>query len=278
MKPLSAVTPLSFVAPTKSVQSVQPAPAPEPSDQALLSGPLPPAPKAPPPPEPAAAPEPAPRASEPVPVTLALHDEVGGEEEMRWILDSASDTVVKDHPLLEDVRRRFPQLPEEVRMHGTIPLLDALTTPGAEAAGARLESFHDTLTWARKHRADARELLAGGGDWKTLEQAALAARQETSPETSLDRVLASPGLLKAYPLGNNHEAEATRLIDQFEAGNTNPGLGTRSLGKGICYLRGREGTRIFYRMQNDQPQWLAVCNKSNEQAAINLLYREFDLK
>lgn len=281
VKPLSAVSPLSFVAPAKSVQSagpVQEALPPQPSDQAFLSGTLPPAP--PPPPEPTpAAPEPAPKASsEPVPVTLAMHDEAGGQEELRWILDAASDTVVKDHPALEDVRRRFPQLPEEIRAHGTIPLLDALTTPGAEAAGARLESFHDTMTWARKHRAEAREMLAGGGDWKTLEQAALAASQEVEPQSSLDRVLASPSLLKSYPLGHNHQAEASRLIDQFEAGNSNPGLGTKSLGKGICYLRGREGTRIFYRMQDDKPQWLAVCNKSNEQSAINLLYREFDLK
>ncbi len=287
MNSLSTIGSTPLVAPVKS--AAQPgrvisepevgAPA---GDLTELSLPAAPAPPTPPPP-PKAAPPTEPRApSAPVPVTLSIQEDPPKPhtvEEMSWILQSAASTPLADHPALAEIKQRFPQLPEEVRNHGTLALLDALTIPDPSVAGAKLDQMVDTMTWARKNKSEARELLAEGGDWQTLETAAAAAEEASrKPLSSLDQAMASPGFLKAFKIGQNHEVEGARLIDQFEAGNPNPGIGTKTLGKGVCYLRGREGTRIFYRMQNDSPQWLVVCNKSNEDSAISLLRREFDLR
>ena len=278
MNPLSSVTPLTYTAPTRSLSyAIQNEDAPAlPADRADLS-----APQAKKPTEAPAAPvtRPAPEPAAPPPTTLQMGASTPeGEEELRWILDAAKDTQLKDHPGLPDITRRFPQLPEEIRAHGTIPLLDALTEPDKARASARMDDFHDTLTWARKNRSDARALLAGGGTWQTLQAKAIEERDAVPPQSSLDRARAGAGFLKSYPIGHNHEIEGSRLVDQLEAGNDNPGLGTKTLGKGICYLRGREGTRVFYRMNGDKPQYLAICNKSNESSAIDMIYREFDFK
>lgn len=283
MNSLSAITPASFTQPAKSVTSAQPQVVsqeqPDPTDRTQLSAAPPKATPAPVQAQEIREKPPAPP-PEPVPTTLTMEDSSPEAlEDFHTIMDAVGDTPMKDHPHMADIKRRYPQLPEEVRAHGTMALLDALTTPDLQRAGAKLDTFHETMTWARKHKAEARDLIEQGGQWQTLEAAAMQAREaQFRPETSLDRALASPTLLKAYQIGDNHHVEGARLIDQFEAGNPNPGLGTKSLGKGICYLRGREGTRIFYRMKDDIPQWLVVCNKGSESAAINLLRREFDLK
>lgn len=286
MNPLTSLGSTPFVAPVKSAAQPhkvgQPEAAAPGGDLADLSLPsatvaAAPVPEVAPAPVSPSAPAPAPPA--PVPVTLAMEEAPHTLEEMSWILQSAASTPLADHPALAEIKQRFPQLPEEVRNHGTLALLDALTIPNPTIAGARLDQMVDTITWARKNKGEARELLAEGGDWQTLETAAAAAEEASrKPLTSLDQAMASPGFLKAFKIGQNHEAEGARLIDQFDAGNPNPGIGTKTLGKGICYLRGREGTRIFYRMKDDVPQWLVVCNKSNEDSAISLLRREFDLR
>lgn len=284
MNSLTSIGQTPFVAPVKSAAQPQQVvgqpetPAAARGDLAELS--LPPVTTPEPAPKTASTSAPAPKApAAPVPVTLAMEEAPHTLEEMSWILQSAASTPLADHPALAEIKQRFPQLPEEVRNHGTLALLDALTIPDPAKAGAKLDQMVDTMTWARKNKGEARELLAGGGDWQTLETAATAAEEASrKPLTSLDQAMASPGFLKAFKIGQNHEAEGARLIDQFDAGNPNPGIGTKTLGKGICYLRGREGTRIFYRMKDDAPQWLVVCNKSNEDSAISLLRREFDLR
>lgn len=284
MQPLSSVTPPSFVVPTKSVNSARPVTheaVSTPTDQAQLSTPAPspaPAPKAQAAP---AAPE-APKvaAPPPPPTTLQMIEPDESQEDMlKFVLDAAGDCSMKNHPKLDDIRQRLPQMPAPIAQAGVDPLMDALTTTDPQEASQKLDNFHDTLTWARKFKSDARGVMEQGGDWAALEAAALKGREaRVKPETSLDRSISSPGFLKAHPLSHKQEVEGARLIDQFEAGNTNPGLGTKTLGKGICYLRGREGTRIFYRMQDDKPQYLAVCNKSSEDSVISLLRREFDLR
>ncbi len=283
MNSLTSIGQTPFLTPVKSaaqphqVVSQPETPAAASGDLAELSLPPVTAPEA----APKTAPTPSPKApAAPIPVTLAMEESAPHTlEEMSWILQSAASTPLADHPALAEIKQRFPQLPEEVRNHGTLALLDALTIPDPAKAGAKLDQMLDTMTWARKNKGEARELLAGGGDWQTLETAATRAEEASrKPLTSLDQAMASPGFLKAFKIGQNHEAEGARLIDQFDAGNPNPGIGTKTLGKGICYLRGREGTRIFYRMQDDKPQWLVVCNKSNEDSAISLLRREFDLR
>jgi len=45
----------------------------------------------------------------------------------------------------------------------------------------------------------------------------------------------------------------------------------------VPQVRGREGTRGFYRMQEGKPRWLAAVNK-DEPAAIRQLRQAFDLR
>ncbi|MBR3901722.1 MAG: hypothetical protein IKJ60_09285 [Ruminococcus sp.] len=61
------------------------------------------------------------------------------------------------------------------------------------------------------------------------------------------------------------------LINEFLSGNNNHGIGSKNLFKDICYIRGRNGGRVFYRMKNGAMEILAKANKSNEQNVINIL-------
>ena len=60
------------------------------------------------------------------------------------------------------------------------------------------------------------------------------------------------------------------LLKQFAEGNTNPGIGNKSLGSGIFYLRGRNGGRVFLRQIGlHHFEILGKADKSNEQRVIN---------
>lgn len=83
-----------------------------------------------------------------------------------------------------------------------------------------------------------------------------------------------PRLVKAAEqMGKNKavQQEADDLIQKFLAGNTNPGLGSKNLFGNISYLRGRDGARVFYRMNNGKMEILGKSSKANEQTVINVL-------
>lgn len=52
---------------------------------------------------------------------------------------------------------------------------------------------------------------------------------------------------------------------------TNPGIGTKHLSGNIYYLRGRNGGRVFYRMDGNTMEILGKATKANEQTVINLV-------
>ena len=78
---------------------------------------------------------------------------------------------------------------------------------------------------------------------------------------------------EAEKAGKNQQVqnEMNHLINEFLSGNSNPGIGSKNLFKDICYLRGRNGGRVFYRMTNGTMEILAKANKGNEQNVINIL-------
>ncbi|CAH1217420.1 hypothetical protein PAECIP111893_04275 [Paenibacillus plantiphilus] len=67
------------------------------------------------------------------------------------------------------------------------------------------------------------------------------------------------------------QKEADELIAKFLKGNTNPGLGSKNLFGNINYLRGRNGARVFYRMNDGKMEILGKSNKANEQTVINAI-------
>mgnify|MGYP001489258503 CR=1 FL=1 len=74
------------------------------------------------------------------------------------------------------------------------------------------------------------------------------------------------GLINAAEeMGKNQrvQQEANDLVQQFLNGNKNPGIGSKNLFKDINYLRGRNGARIFYRIQNGVMEILAKADKGN---------------
>ena len=82
---------------------------------------------------------------------------------------------------------------------------------------------------------------------------------------------------EAEKAGKNQQVqnEMNHLINEFLSGNNNPGIGSKNLFKDICYLRGRNGGRVFYRMKNGAMEILAKANKSNEQNVINILKKPY---
>ncbi|WP_217900043.1 polymorphic toxin-type HINT domain-containing protein [Paenibacillus herberti] len=67
------------------------------------------------------------------------------------------------------------------------------------------------------------------------------------------------------------QKEADELIAKFLEGNTNPGLGSKNLFGNINYLRGKNGARVFYRMNDGKMEILGKSNKANEQTVIKVI-------
>ena len=88
------------------------------------------------------------------------------------------------------------------------------------------------------------------------------------------RISDDPGLVKeAQKAAKNQriQEEINHLIKEFLSGNSNPGIGSKNLFKDICYLRGRNGARVFYRITDNIVEILGKANKGNEQTVINIL-------
>jgi hypothetical protein len=119
----------------------------------------------------------------------------------------------------------------------------------------------------------AAQVAVGVGTLPPVTGTAIAtATAAATPVWHLEEVLAASTLqVKPSDLTGRQKIEAEHLLDQFSRGNDNPGLGTRTIGKGICYLRGKHGVRLFYRMTADGPRWLAVSNKQDEDSTIGVL-------
>ncbi|WP_415830431.1 polymorphic toxin-type HINT domain-containing protein, partial [Kibdelosporangium persicum] len=66
------------------------------------------------------------------------------------------------------------------------------------------------------------------------------------------------------------QKELDELIGKFMSGNKNPGLGTSPLpGTGLSYLRGRDGGRVFFRINSEGAmEVVAKASKANEDQVI----------
>ncbi|MEW6278046.1 MAG: hypothetical protein AB1758_05440 [Candidatus Eremiobacterota bacterium] len=275
MKPLTTVTgdprfsrPLPAGQKRESVHSADPV---LPQDKAHIQGDQPVTetpterPEKTTPPEGKAAPPPVPVTLSDQPVATASGDEAF------WVLDSARGTALADHPALEVVRQKLPQIGgEAIRGEIAFPLLDALTTPDVARAGAKLDDIARILEFAGKRKKEARQALESGG-WEALVQLraehdrAAAEKAASDPDAILEATGAS-----VFKMGDRQKVEAVHLMEQYQAGNPSPGLGTSGLaGTGISYLRGRNGARVFFTLVGGEPRWLAICDKSQEQRVID---------
>ena len=86
-------------------------------------------------------------------------------------------------------------------------------------------------------------------------------------------------LKEAEKLGKKEaiSRDINHLIEQLNKGNTNPGLGTKSICRGIYELRGRNGGRVYYReIGKDQYEILGYSDKDSQEKVIKHL-KELDL-
>ena len=221
-------------------------------------------------------------AAQSVPQTLLSETPPVAESESKgnetnWVLESVADTPYANDPSMEIVKRRYGTLNGAVSQLFTEPLLDAITTSDIKSGSQKLKNLASTANWAQKFKQDAAKLVDNGGYEAMLQRAMDAGKSKAEAETLLAGVLKSKSMRFQSDLPANRAKEADKLLQQFQNGNENPGIGSKALGKGISYLRGRKGTRIFYKKQGDETLWLAVCDKSTEPKAIRTLQKEFGL-
>jgi putative component of toxin-antitoxin plasmid stabilization module len=77
---------------------------------------------------------------------------------------------------------------------------------------------------------------------------------------------------EAEKAGKSNQAGLDKLTAQLQAGNMNPGIGTKSIGHGIYEARGRDGARVYFKEENGVIEVLAKSNKANQQSVIDELY------
>jgi putative component of toxin-antitoxin plasmid stabilization module len=87
------------------------------------------------------------------------------------------------------------------------------------------------------------------------------------------KVKENPLLLRtAKNLGQDEGREVNHLIEQLNKGNTNPGVGTRTVFSGVYELRGRNGGRVYFRnIGKEKYEILGYSDKDSQLSVINRL-------
>ncbi len=71
--------------------------------------------------------------------------------------------------------------------------------------------------------------------------------------------------------------DVNHLIKELNKGNTNPGIGTKTISTGLYELRGRNGGRVYYReTQKGKYEILGYSNKASQNRVINRLKKLYD--
>ncbi len=191
-------------------------------------------------------------------------------EEHQWIFESLPQTPYSDYAVLAPIQERFPRLPKALKDLFAPALLDCLTNSDLEAGRLGLHELNQAMGWSLRFKKAASLATRDGFEGLLKQARADQKRTSEADETPrLDRLLKSSELVFSSALNQPQVREAEHLLEQFEAGNERPGIGTKAIERGVSYLRGRKGTRIFFKVGPDGPRWLAICNKKTEQKAIN---------
>ncbi len=66
--------------------------------------------------------------------------------------------------------------------------------------------------------------------------------------------------------------DVNHLISELNKGNTNPGIGTKTISRGLYELRGRNGGRVYYRNRGKEGyEILGYSDKGSQRKVINRL-------
>ena len=93
----------------------------------------------------------------------------------------------------------------------------------------------------------------------------------------VSRIKESPRLVReAGSTGRSVQRSLDNLTSQLQRGNLNPGIGTKSIGKGISEARARDGARLYFRTGADGSiEILGKSSKANQQSVIDEVLRHF---
>jgi len=166
--------------------------------------------------------------------------------------------------------RGFPILARALRLGRTANITRAMASLG-EAEGGELATL---LEQSEKGRLSPQQLTRAG---ELLAKVEKALGLEIPTLRTISRVSENPTLVReAERISADAQREVNTLLEQYLNGNTNPGLGNKSLGKGIFYLRGRNGGRIFLRENADgYLEILGKSDKGNEETVIKTILEQF---
>lgn len=166
--------------------------------------------------------------------------------------------------------RGFPILARALRLRRTGNIVKAIASLG-EAEGAEFTSL---MEQSQKGRLAGQHLTRLGELMAKIER---ALGVEAPFLRTVSRISESPALVReAEAIGADAQREIDNLLEQYLKGNKSPGIGTKALDKGIFYLRGRNGGRIFLRETGEgYLEILGKADKSNEETVINAILKLF---
>jgi hypothetical protein len=88
-----------------------------------------------------------------------------------------------------------------------------------------------------------------------------------------------PGLARQADKVTGEQLRAAQaLVKQLEAGNTNPGIGSKHLFDGVHEARARNGARVYFRSKPGQIEVVGMSTKDNQDSVIRLLRGLFGKK
>jgi hypothetical protein len=78
---------------------------------------------------------------------------------------------------------------------------------------------------------------------------------------------------------SDRQKTANGLINKFQSGNSNPGIGTRTIhGTPLFELRGDDGTRVIYLQKDDTMEIFEICDKANQKKVFSAVRELFSKK
>src|SRR5262249_16770567 len=96
------------------------------------------------------------------------------------------------------------------------------------------------------------------------------------PVGIMSRIKESRRLVReASKAGESVQPSLDRLVEQLANGNLYPGIGTKSIGKGILEARARDGARVYFRDLDGVVEILGKSTKANQSAVIQEVVRVF---
>lgn len=78
---------------------------------------------------------------------------------------------------------------------------------------------------------------------------------------------------------SDRQKTANGLINKFQSGNSNPGIGTRPIhGTPLFELRGDDGTRVIFLQKDDIMEIFGICDKDNQDPVFSAVRELFSKK